>query len=63
MNNTLQSIWAYTGAVLVWCFDHWSGFAALTLFGLQAVYQIYRIRIIKRECEEKESRDEQERRI
>jgi hypothetical protein len=62
MNHTLQSIWAYTAGVLVWCFDHWSGFAAATLFILQAIYQVYRIKIIKRECEAKEDQDEPQRR-
>ena len=58
MNDHLQTLWTYFAGIMVWCLDHWSGFAALTLFILQAVYQIYRIRIVKRLCEEEENGDD-----
>lgn len=51
MNDTTNQLWHWAAGAVVWCFDHWSGMAALVLFALQAVYQIYRIRLIKRQVE------------
>ena len=50
MKDIFNNLWGYTAAGFVWIFDHWSGLAALTLFVLQAVYQVYRIKKAKQEC-------------
>ena len=47
-NEFLTNIWGWFAGIGVFAFDHWSGIAAFILFGMQAVYQVYRIRIAKR---------------
>jgi len=57
-NELLNNIWGWLAGLFLWCFDHWSGMAAFALFVLQAIYQVYRIRQAKMECEDLEEERE-----
>lgn len=50
MQELLQNIWGYMSGILVWVCDHSSVLMAGTLFVLQVIYQIYRIKKARKEC-------------
>lgn len=56
MKDLINNLWGYGAAWIVWIFDHWSGLAAFTLFAMQAVYQIYRIKGARRDSRRKDRR-------
>jgi hypothetical protein len=51
-NNFLSNLWGYGSSLVVFVFDHWSGFAAFVLFVMQGVYQFYRIKQARKDCED-----------
>jgi hypothetical protein len=52
MNEFNQNLWGWASGVFIFITDHWSGIAAFVLFALQAIYQVYRIRHARKECQE-----------
>ena len=46
---TLEDYWGWISPAIVWVADHYGCLFACTLFGLQAVVQIYRLTKLRKE--------------
>ena len=49
MKDMFSDLWGYISIPCIFAFDHWSGIAAGVLFVLQVIFQVYRIKQVRKE--------------
>lgn len=51
MDELIQNTWGWVSGGVIWAIDHSSALMALTLFVMQVIYQVYRIRKARKDCQ------------